>query len=68
MGDWLREQWGRRHWGLNLILLFSAYMAFFYVPWDFLPSGHPKTAAAHKCRHVRLESLLLCQQHFTAIG
>lgn len=36
MGDWLREQWGRRHWGLNLILLFSAYMAFFYVPWDFL--------------------------------
>ena len=36
MGDWLREQWSRRHWALNGILLFSAYMAFVYVPWDFL--------------------------------
>ncbi len=35
MGDWVRDQWARRHWGLNVLLLFSAFMTFVYVPWDF---------------------------------
>ena len=32
--DWLREQWARRPWWMNLMLLFCAYMAVVYVPWD----------------------------------
>jgi uncharacterized protein len=34
LSDWLRHHLGRRpHW-MNALLLFSAYMAFVYVPWD----------------------------------
>jgi hypothetical protein len=34
MQEWIRHHWRLRGW-LNLLLLFSAYMAVVYVPWDF---------------------------------
>jgi short-subunit dehydrogenase len=34
MGGWLRDQMGRRPIWMNALLLFSAYMALVYVPWD----------------------------------
>ncbi len=34
--DWLREAFGRRPGWMNALMLFCAYMAFVYVPWDFL--------------------------------
>jgi short-subunit dehydrogenase len=34
MGEWLRHQLGRRPWWMNALMLFCAYMALFYVPWD----------------------------------
>ncbi len=34
--DWLREAFGRRLGWMNALMLFCAYMAFVYVPWDFL--------------------------------
>lgn len=36
MREWLREQLGRRPWWMNALLLFCAYMAFIYVPWDLM--------------------------------
>ncbi len=36
MGQWLRHQLGRRPWWMNALMIFCAYMAFIYVPWDFL--------------------------------
>jgi len=36
MGEWIRHQWGRRPWWMNLMLLFCAWMALVYVPWDLL--------------------------------
>ena len=35
MTTWLREQFGRRPLWMNLLMVFCAYMAFVYVPWDF---------------------------------
>ena len=34
MGEWLRDQMNRRPIWMNALLLFSAYMALVYVPWD----------------------------------
>jgi uncharacterized protein len=34
MGEWLRHQLGRRPWWMNAMMLFCAYMALVYVPWD----------------------------------
>jgi uncharacterized protein len=36
MGEWLRHQLGRRPWWMNGMMLFCAYMALVYVPWDLL--------------------------------
>jgi hypothetical protein len=36
MRDWLRERFAGRPLWMNALMLFSAYMAFVYVPWDFL--------------------------------
>jgi short-subunit dehydrogenase len=36
MREWLREAFGRRPAWMNVLMLFCAYMAFVYVPWDFL--------------------------------
>jgi short-subunit dehydrogenase len=35
MRDWLRDAFGRRPGWMNVLMLFCAYMAFVYVPWDF---------------------------------
>ncbi|HEU4430999.1 MAG TPA: SDR family NAD(P)-dependent oxidoreductase, partial [Myxococcota bacterium] len=35
MREWVRHQVARRPWWMNGLLLFSAFMAFIYVPWDF---------------------------------
>jgi short-subunit dehydrogenase len=34
MGKWLRDQMGRRPIWMNALLLFCAYMALAYLPWD----------------------------------
>src|SRR5262245_7723641 len=34
MREWIRHQLGRRPWWMNAMLVFCAYMAFVYVPWD----------------------------------
>lgn len=36
MGEWLRVGFGRRPAWMNALMVFSAWMAFVYVPWDFL--------------------------------
>ena len=34
MREWIQHQWSRRPWWMNLMLLFCAWMALVYVPWD----------------------------------
>ena len=34
--DAIRTQFTMRPWWMNLLMLFCAYMALIYVPWDFL--------------------------------
>jgi short-subunit dehydrogenase len=34
MRDWLRERFARRPFWMNALLVFSAFMAFVYMPWD----------------------------------
>lgn len=34
MRDWLKQQWARRPWWMNLLLVLCAYMALVYVPRD----------------------------------
>lgn len=34
MNDWLRDIFQDRPWWMNLLLVFSGWMAFVYVPWD----------------------------------
>jgi hypothetical protein len=34
MREWIQHQLGRRPWWMNLMLLFCAWMALVYVPWD----------------------------------
>ena len=36
MADWLSEQLARRPWWMNALLVFCAFMAFVYVPWDLV--------------------------------
>lgn len=36
MREWIREAFGRRPGWMNALMLFCAFMAFVYVPWDFL--------------------------------
>lgn len=36
MGSWIRHQLSRRPGWMNLLMLFCAYMALVYVPWDLL--------------------------------
>jgi len=35
MADWLRSVFSGRPWWMNALMLFCAYMAAVYVPWDF---------------------------------
>jgi short-subunit dehydrogenase len=34
MNDWLRDIFRDRPWWMNVLLVFSGWMAFVYVPWD----------------------------------
>ena len=34
MNDWLRDLFRDRPWWMNALMVFSAYMAFVYLPWD----------------------------------
>jgi len=34
MASWWGEQLGRRPWWMNVLMIFCAYLAFVYVPWD----------------------------------
>lgn len=34
MQEWIRHQWSRRPWWMNLLMLFCISMTFVYVPWD----------------------------------
>jgi hypothetical protein len=36
MRDWLRALFDGRPWWMNVLMVFCGYMAFVYVPWDFL--------------------------------
>jgi hypothetical protein len=36
MRDWLRAVFTGRSWWMNALMVFSAYMAFVYCPWDVL--------------------------------
>jgi short-subunit dehydrogenase len=36
MRDWLRALFDGRPWWMSAIMVFCGYMAFVYVPWDFL--------------------------------
>ncbi len=42
MAQWWRERMAQRPWWMNALMLFCAYMAFVYMPWDFLvkPAAH----------------------------
>ena len=42
MNAWFRQQIERRPWWMNVLMLWCAYMAFIYVPWDFFikPVAH----------------------------
>ena len=35
MTSWLREVFEGRPWWMNVLMVFCAYMAFVYLPWDF---------------------------------
>jgi short-subunit dehydrogenase len=35
MREWLRTLFEGRPWWMNAVMVFSAYMAFVYLPWDF---------------------------------
>jgi short-subunit dehydrogenase len=35
MREWLRTVFDGRPWWMNAVMVFSAYMAFVYLPWDF---------------------------------
>jgi short-subunit dehydrogenase len=35
MRDWLRALFDGRPWWMNVLMVFSGYMAFVYLPWDF---------------------------------
>ena len=34
MSDWLRDVFHGRPWWMNVTMVFCAYMAFVYMPWD----------------------------------
>lgn len=36
MNDWLQDVFRDRPWWMNAVMVFCAYMAFIYVPWDLI--------------------------------
>jgi short-subunit dehydrogenase len=46
MANWWRERLSRRPWWMNALMLFCAYMAFIYMPWDFFVKPVARDAEA----------------------
>jgi short-subunit dehydrogenase len=46
MGQWLRERLQQRPWWMNVLMLFCAYMAAVYMPWDFFVKPVARDAEA----------------------
>lgn len=46
MGQWWRERMRQRPWWMNLLMVFSAYMALVYMPWDFFVKPAARDAEA----------------------
>ncbi|HVO27055.1 MAG TPA: SDR family oxidoreductase [Candidatus Margulisiibacteriota bacterium] len=46
MGQWLRERLQQRPWWMNVLMLFCAYMAAVYMPWDFFAKPAARDAEA----------------------
>jgi short-subunit dehydrogenase len=46
MGQWVRQRLGQRPWWMNVLMIFCAYLAFVYTPWDFFvkPVGSDEEA------------------------
>ena len=46
MSEWLGERLRQRPWWMNVLMIFCAYMAFVYMPWDFFvkPVAHDAEA------------------------
>lgn len=46
MAQWLRERLAQRPWWMNVLMLFCAYMAIVYMPWDFFVKPVARDAEA----------------------
>ena len=46
MGQWWRERMRQRPWWMNLLMVFCAYMALVYMPWDFFVKPVARDAEA----------------------
>jgi len=46
MSEWWRERMRQRPWWMNVLMLFCAYMALVYMPWDFFVKPVARDAEA----------------------
>jgi hypothetical protein len=46
MSEWFRERLAQRPWWMNVLMLFCAFMAFIYMPWDFFVKPVARDAEA----------------------
>jgi uncharacterized protein len=46
MGQWWRERMRQRPWWMNVLMVFCAYMALVYMPWDFFVKPVTRDAEA----------------------
>jgi short-subunit dehydrogenase len=46
MGEWWRERMRQRPWWMNVLMLFCAYMAIVYMPWDIFVKPVARDAEA----------------------
>jgi len=46
MGEWWRERMRQRPWWMNVLMLFCAYMAFIFMPWDIFVKPVARDAEA----------------------
>lgn len=46
MGQWFRERLAQRPWWMNILMVFCAYMAIVYMPWDLFVKPASRDAEA----------------------
>jgi len=46
MREWFRERLATRPWWMNALMLFCAFMACLYMPWDFFVKPVARDAEA----------------------